>query len=264
MVDGGRCTVQQITETLSDAVAQLVVLVVALQEQNAEMPPTLPAAADAVGNASATLVNVARSLANEDYADYPDMKNQILNAADGVEQAGASMIAAVRSVASSHDRKTGWSQLVECCKIIAGKTIILLQLVYGAEIYRLFACSDMTLDSLNRMDTKVATEDPQTFANVAGEAATRASQLAEYVKARAADTESPILKATLTEVALMLEQDSDALINDANNFLQNPDNDSAQKAITERLERVKSHVKKVTDPLQEDLQTVQSVCVTTS
>jgi len=52
--------VQQITETLSDAVSQLVVLVIALQEQNAEMPPTLPAASAAVAQSAATLVHVAR------------------------------------------------------------------------------------------------------------------------------------------------------------------------------------------------------------
>lgn len=251
---------QQITETLSDAVAQLVVLVVALQEQNAEMPPTLPAAAEAVGNAATTLVSVARSLANDEYAEYPDMRTQIVNAADGVEQAAVAMIAAVRAVATSHDRKTGWSQLVDCCKIIAGKTIILLQLVYGAELYRLFACSDLISDSLNRMDSKMATTDPQTFANVAGEAATRANQLAEYVKVKAADTESPMLKAVLTEACQMLQKDADDIINDANHLLQNPDNDAAQKTVNERLEAVKSHVKKVTDPLQDDLQAVMAVC----
>jgi hypothetical protein len=252
-------TVQQITETLSDAVAQLVVLVVALQEQNAEMPPTLPMAAQAVGGASNTLVGVARSLAEEEYSDFPDICGQILNAADGVEQAAAAMIVAVQAVATARDRQAGWSQLVECCKIIAGKTIILLQIVYGADLYRLFACSDQTNETLNRLDIKLAVSDPQTFANLAGEAATRANQLSEYVRAKAADTDSPMLQASLAEAAAMLQQDSNDLIEAANALLQDPSNEANQKKLNLQLAAVKAHIKKVTDPLQEDLDTVSQV-----
>jgi hypothetical protein len=252
-------TVQQITETLSDAVAQLVVLVVALQEQNAEMPPTLPTAAQAVCGASGTLVGVARALAEEEYSDFPDICGQILGAADGVEQAASAMIIAVQAVATAYDRQAGWSQLVECCKIIAGKTIILLQIVYGADLYRLFACSDQTNDTLNRLDTKLAIADPQAFADLAGEAATRANQLGEYVKSKAADTDSPMLQASLAEAADLLQQDANDLIEAANALLQDPNNAKGQQALNQQLAKVRAHIKKVTDPLQEDLQTVAQV-----
>ncbi len=77
-------------------------------------------------------------------------------AANGVEQAAADLVQSVYRVARSADRKGGWSLLVDSCKIIAGKTILLLQIVYGADIQRVFACADFAFDALNKLDPLTA------------------------------------------------------------------------------------------------------------
>ena len=65
-----------------------------------------------------------------------------------------------------------------------GKTILLLQIVYGAELQRLFAAADLAKNALNQVDTAQVHSDPQNFANAVGEAATRANQLAEYLRSK--------------------------------------------------------------------------------
>lgn len=239
--------------------AQLVVLVVALQEQNSPMPQSLPSAADAVSSAANTLVAVARALAQEEYGDYPDISGQVLAAANDVEKASARMVEAVKTVATWRDRQAGWSQLVESCKIIAGKTIILLQLVYGADLYRLFACSDMTSDALRKVEPKQAQSDPQAFADMVSQAGMQVDQLAVYVRAKAMDSESPVLRATLTEMGDLLRQDAVDLINAANKLLQHPNNEALQKEVTDILDRSDAHLKQATAPLQDDLEVVLSV-----
>jgi hypothetical protein len=37
-----------------------------------------------------------------------------------------------------------WDNLVDACKVISGKTILLLQIVYGAELKRIFAQAEAT------------------------------------------------------------------------------------------------------------------------
>eukprot|EP01087_Luapelamoeba_hula_P016449 TRINITY_DN505_c0_g1_i1.p1 TRINITY_DN505_c0_g1~~TRINITY_DN505_c0_g1_i1.p1 ORF type:complete len:2168 (-),score=569.75 TRINITY_DN505_c0_g1_i1:84-6587(-) len=244
--------VQQITETLSDAVAQLVVLVIALQEQNAEMPATLPNASNAVAQASAALVQVARALAEDDYGDYPDIQEQINGAALGVEQSSANLIKAVQNMRSAPDRRAGWNSLVDACKIIAGKTILLLQIVYGAEIQRLFAAAEMARKALNQLDTQEAARKPQEFANAAGEAATRANQLAEYVRAKANDSDNPVLKKQLDDYADALQKDAEDLINEANALLANPSDKGKQKKFDDVLARTKGDIKNATELLEPD------------
>jgi hypothetical protein len=50
---------------------------------------------------------------------------------------------------------------------MAGKTIRLLEIVYGAELKRLFAEAEQILDSLKNFSTELAQSDPQAFADKA-------------------------------------------------------------------------------------------------
>jgi len=52
--------VEQIIDTLSDSVSQLILLVIVLQEQNAEVPKELPVAAQGVDKTARVLVDVAK------------------------------------------------------------------------------------------------------------------------------------------------------------------------------------------------------------
>ncbi len=87
-------------------------------------------------------MKVACSVAEQGYGDYPDIKMDILTAAKSVDDAKDQLIVAVNSLSKSSDRKAGWTGLVDACKIIAGKTVLLLQIVYGAEVTRLLRAAD--------------------------------------------------------------------------------------------------------------------------
>ncbi len=53
--------------------------------------------------------------------------------------------------------------------------------------------------------------------------------------------------------------DAEALINDANNLLQNPWDENAVRALLDRLDAVKDNIKRATEPLQEDLEQANRV-----
>jgi hypothetical protein len=63
--------------------------------------------------------------------------------------------------------QAGWEGLVDACRIMAGKTIRLLQIVYGAELKRLFAEAQQFNEGLNDLNLRQAADDPQAFADKA-------------------------------------------------------------------------------------------------
>lgn len=107
---------------------------------------------------------------------------------------------------------------------MSGKTIKLLQIVYGAELKRLFTVADDLLSNLGALDAAQAETDPQAFADRASELASKAAQLAAYVSARAKDEESPILKAELERQAKALDDKANDLIQAVNELLEDPSN----------------------------------------
>ena len=93
--------VESIIESLSDAVSQLILLVIVFQEQNAAPPPQLPSAAGQVDKTAKILVDVAKNLADEEYSDYPDIKKEIIDAANDVGKASNDLMSAVHFLSSA-------------------------------------------------------------------------------------------------------------------------------------------------------------------
>eukprot|EP01089_Gocevia_fonbrunei_P018916 TRINITY_DN6522_c0_g1_i1.p1 TRINITY_DN6522_c0_g1~~TRINITY_DN6522_c0_g1_i1.p1 ORF type:complete len:664 (-),score=230.95 TRINITY_DN6522_c0_g1_i1:734-2608(-) len=246
--------VERIIESLSDAVSQLVVLVIALQEQNAEMPAQLPQAANAVSGAAGTLTQVATALANEEYDEYPDIQQQMLVAVEGVRSSANNMIQAVNNMQTTKDRKAGWERLVDACKVIAGKTILLLQIVYGAELKRLFAAADLADDALNKLDANAAGSAPDDFAAKASDAASKANQFAEYLDSKAQDEVRPDKKKKMQQLADDLRDDAQRLIEKANELLADPDDPKKKKEFEDLLEKLKADMRKARDPVRDDVE----------
>ncbi|EFA74735.1 hypothetical protein PPL_11766 [Heterostelium album PN500] len=75
---------QHLLEQLSENISQLILMVVMLQERNANLPVEevvgVIRRSSAVANASASVAEISAALANEEYQDYPDIKNEILEA----------------------------------------------------------------------------------------------------------------------------------------------------------------------------------------
>jgi phosphate uptake regulator len=86
-------------------VSQLILLVIVFQEQNAAMPPELPPAAAQVEKTAKVLVNVAKDLADEEYQEYPDIRVEIIDAADNVDKASNGLMRAINDLKTAADRK---------------------------------------------------------------------------------------------------------------------------------------------------------------
>jgi hypothetical protein len=215
--------VRNLIEQLSESVSDLVFNVVLLQEQNAEMPPHLPQAAAQVMQTASMLVKVAHQLASVNYKNFEEIANEIRTAADAVTGASSSMTTAIKVIAESKEKKTGWSSLTEACRLMAGKTIKLLQIVYAADLKRLFAVANAVHKDLGKMDTALALSSPDDFAEWATALATKANQLATYLQARSKDETSPVTKAKLDEFATKLKFLARELVNKVNDLLEEPE-----------------------------------------
>ena len=226
---------------------------IVFQEQNAAPPPQLPAAAGQVDKTAKILVDVAKNLADEEYSDYPDIKKEIIDAAEEVNKSSNDLMASVNFLHRAQDRKAAWDKLVDSCKVISGKTILLLQIVYGAELKRIFAAAQATRDKLNALDTKKSKTDPQAFADAAGDVATRANQLAEYLKHKAADEDSPLVKQQLLDSAKELEKGAEDIINTANKILENPDDQNAINQFHKEKKDLEAAILRAMEPLKEQL-----------
>jgi len=108
-----------------------------------------------------TLAKVAQSLALTNYKEFPKIAKEIIDSAGAVNVANETMNKAVQVLTSSLDRKAGWTGLVDACRVMSGKTIKLLQIVYGAELKRLYAVADNLLDDISKINTDDAKNSPQ-------------------------------------------------------------------------------------------------------
>ena len=136
-------------------------------------------------------------MAEDGYQDYPDIKQEIIDAADCVGAAKNELLRAVESL-STAERKQGWATLLSSCKTIASKTVLLLQIVYGAENDRLTRSLQSTSQAITSIKTEEASSDPNAFVPQLSDLATKIAQAAIYVSNKADGTESAVLKEQFT------------------------------------------------------------------
>jgi hypothetical protein len=89
-------------------------------------------------------VQVAKQLADDEYDDFPTIQEEIVAGATDVEN-GAKLLneATVELVkGTTEDRAGAWDTLGEAVRIMAQNTAVLLHIVYGAEIKKIFALSN--------------------------------------------------------------------------------------------------------------------------
>lgn len=203
---------------------------------------------------------MAKQVADDGYGEYPDIKQQIVDAADQVADSKNGLLKAVQFLQTARDRKQGWNALVDACKVIAGKTVLLLQIVYGAEVERLFRAAELAVEAMKKLNAADAAQNPQAFADDASNAATQAKQgifqyslelfkssflmklVAQYLRDKAEATESPILKEQLEDEAKKLDTMADELIEKANHLLENPEDPAAQKEMNQAIEELKKEI----------------------
>lgn len=226
-----------------------MMMVIILQERNADPPPALPNGVEIVTGSAERLHMVAMALAAEDYQEYPDIRKEIEDAATCVEVASQDLKRALNALMTTRDKVSGWEGLVQSCKTMSAKTIRLLQIVYGAEREKLFRAAQKALDALNNLDPASARNGKE-FAQRAGEAATQANQLAHYVREKANDA-PPQKRKELLGLADDLNAGSKQLIDDANKLLRDPGNPNLQRQVANDLSDIKGTINKTVNALKE-------------
>eukprot|EP01125_Pyxidicula_operculata_P001205 TRINITY_DN11143_c0_g1_i1.p1 TRINITY_DN11143_c0_g1~~TRINITY_DN11143_c0_g1_i1.p1 ORF type:complete len:1114 (+),score=420.43 TRINITY_DN11143_c0_g1_i1:88-3429(+) len=242
--------VRNIIDSLSDGVSELVLTVVVLAEQNAPVPDALPDASMIVNNTANTLANIARNLAKTDYADFPEISTEINEASDAVDAATSTMQNAINDIQGNGDRKQGWNGLVDACRIMSGKTIRLLQIVYGADLKRLQLSADRLTDDIDSLGP-TNLSDPrnhQKFANDMGGLAQKALKLQNLLKDKANEQESPFARDLLNKIAGGLRDRTQDLINAGNAALANPE---LAPQVDDALQKLKDEIARAKQALND-------------
>jgi len=242
--------VRKIIDELSDGVSELVLLVVVLAEQNAPLPEQLPPAATVVNETANTLAKVARQLAATDYSDFPEIFQEINEACDAVNSATSTLARAITILQGPGDRKQGWNGLVDACRVMSGKTIRLLQIVYGADLKRLMISAERLLDDIGGLHTGNL-RDPTSQKKLADgvkDLADKAMKLHDLVRNKAKDNDSPFSRDLLNKVAQGLKDGAKDLIDAGNEALRNPDHGPKVDDAADKLrDAIKNAVRAVND-----------------
>eukprot|EP01128_Nolandella_sp_AFSM9_P005787 TRINITY_DN2861_c0_g1_i1.p1 TRINITY_DN2861_c0_g1~~TRINITY_DN2861_c0_g1_i1.p1 ORF type:complete len:2112 (+),score=650.25 TRINITY_DN2861_c0_g1_i1:34-6336(+) len=232
--------VRKVIEELSDGVSTLMLTVIVLSEQNATVPADLPATSAAVNQTAQMLAKIANKLAGSNYKKFPPIATEIVEAAGAVDGATVTLANAINELTSAADRQAGWKGLVDACRVMAGKTIRLLQIVYGADFKRVVLAGMGAGDKVGLVDPSLLDSDQQDFANKGSAAATQAAQLAAYVKQRANEAESDLAKESLNNKALELNQKAKDFLADVNKALQAPTEASSKDNMADAVKTLQT------------------------
>jgi hypothetical protein len=243
--------VRGIIDDLSDGVSELVLIVVIMAEQNATIPAPLPEAANVVNQTANTLAKIARELAKTDYSDFQEIVDEINAAAGEVEFGTETMEKAMNKLKGGEgDRKQGWNGLVDACRVMSGNTIKLLQIVYGADLKRLQLTADELLESISGVCSPKNLknrQDQQKFVNDMGAVTAKALKLADFIRDKAGDSESPYSQDLLRKMAEDLRQAAKEVVQAGNDALRDPQTfapifDQKMKELMDKIRKGKQAV----------------------
>lgn len=212
--------------------------VIVLAEENAEVEPSMVQKTVAINQQAASLANIARQLAGKNYKDFPEIGNDIVNAANSVDEATHIMTRGIQELSTCKDRVTGWNGLLDACRIMSGKTILLLQIIYGADVHRLLQASDRLKDKIRDVKTADLNSTPVTFRDTGKEAATFTNQFASYLQQQVTNMESPLAKQKLDEYAKGMSAHAQKYIGLINYGLQDTTNQSKHLEIEDYMKNL--------------------------
>ncbi|BFU23467.1 hypothetical protein EHI8A_084870 [Entamoeba histolytica HM-1:IMSS-B] len=234
---------EEICEVFADSVSSLVLMLVALQEKNKPPRPEMQMSIQSVAEQSDNIGQIAKDLAEEDYEEYPDIQKEILDAAEEVFTGSSDLTQAANNLKTSN-LKEGYQQLVDGCRICGTNCIKLLQIVYGATFKKLAAEQEKMRELAEQMDTKLVDEDPQRFADIAGDLCSAGLQIAEDMRTQADGEAVPSDKAEMQELADNIEKYSNELLDTVNAYLEDPDNEKLRVEMEEAKERLMKEMEK--------------------
>ncbi len=110
-------------------------------------------------------------------------------------------------------------------------TVLLLQIVYGAEVKRVFAMQRRAEAQLVAVDVSMVEENRKEFAQIASAAASAAVELADALRNKAAEQALPMKRDALLQLADALEKQAKDVMDRANELLRLPGDKVEEPAI---------------------------------
>ncbi|KAL7717275.1 Axoneme-associated protein mst101 [Entamoeba marina] len=203
-----------------------------------------------VAEQATNIGEIAKSLAEEDYEEFPDIEKEIKDSADEVIKGSNDLTAAARNLKNSN-LKEGYQQLVDGCRLCGTNCIKVLQIVYGASFKKLEAEQEQAYDLSKQMDDAIDKEDLEALSNIAGELCSAANQISTDMLEQADNETIPSDKAEMQEIANRLQELSDNLLDAVNAYLEDPDNEelkqkmkNAKDDLMKEMDRAKERVGK--------------------
>lgn len=181
----------------------------------------------AINQQAMHLGGIARNLASKNYKDFPTIADNIHKASNEVDQATLTMQNAMNQLATIDDRVEGWNGLLDACRVMSGKTIYLLQVIYGADVHRLLQACDRLKDHIRLVRPKEIShlpEDQIRFRDTGKVAATYTNQVSVFLQQHTPNVESGFAKTQIEEWAKTMASEAQKFIGLINAGLQDPGN----------------------------------------
>lgn len=200
---------------------------------------------------------MAKQLASDEYEDFPTIEEEIIMGASDVEAAAKQLNEATITLAKGtpEDRPGAWDSLGDAVRIMAQNTAILLHIVYGAEIKKVFALSNYTdgklrdlLRDVQGSPTGLYEKNPQLFVNKVQAAMEDVQKLAQGVRQKASEEDSDYARKELEDVASKLLAGVEPFVAHANELLADPANVQAKDATVKDLKDMLDAADKVGAP----------------
>lgn len=168
--------VRILIENLTTGINQLMGYIIILKEQNSDLPSNFSEACSVISNSTDRIYDIGNHIAQQYFGDLPSSKKHIEDAAHTVSQAQKQLNDALQNFKHTSNRAPSWSNLFDKLKAIPGKTIILLQTVYRAEVERLQHHTNEAERALNAINVGRSYDDPDSFSNEISKAASQLNQ----------------------------------------------------------------------------------------
>lgn len=235
-------------EQLSEGVSKFTLYVVEKRDQAAPIPPSLNEGVGRVGGQCETVCSVCGEISSS-FADFPEIRSKIDSECASLSSSGRNLISTASNMGRAGESLAdSWQRLANVCCNIANNVISLMEVLYDAELRRIFITADRSAKLLS--ETKQMLSDPaflSSNSDAAAEklsaAASEVSQIAQYMRDLANNEELPEHKKDLLIKADQLSKLSEQLINNGNQVLSDPSNAPALSSFSSLNNQVNSEIK---------------------
>jgi len=226
--------VQQITDSLSSAIPQIVLRLKAMADQNAVPQPELLRSIEGVAKAGDSLAATCTDIANVEYEDYPEIKEELLSSSGLVTKSSIKLRRATLTLNQKRegDRAPCYQDVMEAATAIAAACVHVLEVVYGCCLRRCALVQEDAYTAFEKNSDAAANalRDAQHYADIIGELCSKANLVAGALYSLSENERDAAAGAKLNAMGTRVEQASQALLDACNDYLGDLGNESKRAA----------------------------------